>query len=166
MIGRKSVILSVSVIAILVSSTMFVSMPAIPRASAQAQLPREQKNWEFINHDGSNANYSPQTQINKDNVKYLELKWLFPWPGAQSRASQLKGYTVLESAITPPLVVDGIVYVAQQDLTLRGFDAKTGKILMQTTVSGDLSADSKRLPIGGSIHTHIHGINTNWGRYG
>ena len=42
----------------------------------------EGNNWEYINHNVRGTNYSPQNQINADNVHMLELKWTYPIPAA------------------------------------------------------------------------------------
>ncbi len=43
-------------------------------------------NWEWINYQPTGGSYSPQTQINKGNIQYLETKWIYPIPraGAES----------------------------------------------------------------------------------
>jgi alcohol dehydrogenase (cytochrome c) len=141
MIARKLLLLSVSVIAILVSSTMLVAVPAIPRASAQqlAQIPREERNWEYVYHDQQGTNYSPQKQITKDNVKFLELKWLFPFPnfiqggtGFYSRGNPVMG-TVPQGFVTSPLIIDGIIYTASSMWDVFALDAATGKLLWKYT---------------------------------
>ena len=87
MLELKQVLLSVSVISILVLSGILVAIPTTPHVEAQAQLPKEQRNWEMTNYNALGWNSNPQTQINKDNVKFLELKWIFPFPTAtQARA--------------------------------------------------------------------------------
>ncbi len=152
MIGRKSVILSVSVIAILVASSIFVAFPATPRVDAQAQLPREQRNWEMINNNALGGNYNPQTQINKDNVALLELKWVFPFPPASSIAPQGFGL-VQEGSETPPLVVDGILYAAMNSRSVLALDAATGKVIWRELVARNYSTILAKNP-------HIYGF---WG---
>ena len=148
MLGRKSVVLSVSVIAILVSSTIFVAIPAVPRASAQAQLPGEQRNWEYINHDSHSTNFNPQTQITKDNVALLELKWLFPMPSASSTGPGLIGITLQEGSRSPPIVVDGLVYLLLQTNTVVALDAGSGKTVWTYTTKFNGTDAVKKLPIG------------------
>ncbi len=155
MIGRKSVILSVSVIAILIASSIFVAFPATPRVEAQAQLPREQRNWEMINHNIKGGNYNPQTIINKQNVQLLELKWIYPFPPASSIAAQ--GFTITqEGSATPPIIADGIVYVALNSRRVIAMDAATGKVIWSELIARNYSkiaADNKHIR-GAFGHTH------------
>ena len=36
-------------------------------------------NWEWINYQPTGGSYSPQSDINKDNVQWLELNWIYPY---------------------------------------------------------------------------------------
>ena len=74
-VKRKSKITLLSVIAILSLSTI---MPALAFAAPRSN---SASNWENVNGNSWGWNYSPQTQINQDNVDNLEIKWLFPFPG-------------------------------------------------------------------------------------
>ncbi|MBI4258375.1 MAG: PQQ-binding-like beta-propeller repeat protein [Thaumarchaeota archaeon] len=173
--------LSVSVISILVSSTMFAAIPTTPRASAQAQaqLPREQRNWEYVNHDSHATNYNPQTQINKGNVHLLEIKWVYPLPTAASVGSKIKGAgyvadparaPIQEGSITAPLIVDGIVYFLTGAYTIVALDAETGKVLWTNqyeadagTLNYDPALRPDKLPIGRSFgHTHAIYYMSGW----
>ncbi len=161
MIGRKSVLFSVSVIAILVASSIFVAFPATPRVEAQAQLPREQRNWEMGNHDALGSNFNPQTQITKDNVPLLELKWMFPIPSISAAGDAVKvgegffGLTLLEGTTTPPIIVDGIVYLVTNYYNVIALDAGTGKVVWNYQYQANVNDAQKRLPIGGAAG-HIH----------
>src|SRR3989304_1289773 len=92
------------------------------------QLPREQRNWEYINHDAFGTNYNPQTQINKRNVQSLELKWTYQILPVSQQGAQLLGFpSIAEGSMSPPLVVDGIVYIVLNSKMVIALDAKTGK---------------------------------------
>ena len=80
-------------------------------------------NWEWINFDSDGGSFSPQTQINKETVAYLEMKWLYPF---QSDVETTFPNSVQEGASAPPIVVDGIVYVAKNKQDVVAVDAKTG----------------------------------------
>ncbi|MBI2127263.1 MAG: PQQ-binding-like beta-propeller repeat protein [Thaumarchaeota archaeon] len=171
MIG-KSIILSVSVIAILVLSTVFAAIPAIPRASAQQKVPGA--DWEWVWYDGHGTNYSPQTQITKDNAQLLELKWLYPFPLANLQGSS--GLTsgacagrrfignvptcpppspVGQGFVTMPLIVNGLVYVADQFGDVVAFSLDTGKEIWRSVRESKLPPN---LPPGASPK-HIHTMN-------
>ena len=64
-------------------------------------------NWEWINYSSDGGSYSPQTQVNSDNVQYLEMKWIYPF---QQTGDTTFPNTVQEGSSAPPLVVDGVVY--------------------------------------------------------
>ncbi|MBI2127287.1 MAG: PQQ-binding-like beta-propeller repeat protein [Thaumarchaeota archaeon] len=155
MINSRWLLLSVSVIAILVSSTVFVAIPITPRASAQ---PVAGANWEYINYDRYGTNSNPQTQINKENVQFLELKWMYPYPQSSSVAAKLKGVALSEGSGAPPLIVNGIVYTQTNYDTILALDATTGKQLWSFTEEVDAA---KVLASGAiaSIGGHHHGIH-------
>ncbi len=62
-------------------------------------------NWEWINYQPTGGSYSPQQQINSDNVEFLELKWIFPYT---SLTEDNFFSSVQEGAQAPPLVIDGM----------------------------------------------------------
>ena len=104
------------------------------------EISREERNWEFVNHDSWGSNYSPQKEINKNSIEHLELKWTFPFPQAKTFALEQPGGVAFEGAITPPIIVDGDVYVASNMKNIYSFDAETG--VLQWT----------------NIYKHIYGI--------
>ncbi len=171
MATREMLLLSVSITAILVLSTIV----AIPRVSAQAQLPREQKNWEYIYHDQQGTAFNPQTQITKDNVQFLELKWLFPFPNPLQGGAgfiipglRADAYAVGQGFATPPLVVDGIVYTASHLWDIFAFDAGNGKLLWRFTP--DLKLPCLNVPINEQNARcfvgprHIHSLSYHEGK--
>src|SRR3972149_3475196 len=118
MINSRWLLLSVSVVAILVFSTIFVglSILAIP---AQAQQAKPGANWEWLWYDGHGTNFNPQTEITKENVHLLELKWMYPFPlgafegprgfGVVGAGAGGAGQPIAQGFAVPPLVVNGIV---------------------------------------------------------
>ena len=76
---------------------------------------KEPQNW--LNYSGNYAaqRYSPLNQITPQNVKNLELQWVF-----QARS--------LEKFEATPLVVDGVMYVTEPPNNVVAMDAKTGAI--------------------------------------
>jgi glucose dehydrogenase len=108
-------------------------------------------NWEFMNHDSNATNFNPQTLINPNNVNQLRLAWLYPFPSITS----VPGLNVTGTgSITPPLVVNGIVYLETNYLNVIAFDASSGSIIW--TFDADLNTTG--LPLG-PLDGHIHGIN-------
>ncbi|HUA19092.1 MAG TPA: PQQ-dependent dehydrogenase, methanol/ethanol family [Bryobacteraceae bacterium] len=75
---------------------------------------QEPRNW--LTYSGSNMSqrYSRLTQITPENVKNLELQWVF-----QARS--------LEKFEATPLVVDGVLYTVQAPNDVIALDAVTGR---------------------------------------
>ena len=91
------------------------------RSGAQVTFDRilradqEPQNW--LTYSGSvlSQRHSPLTQITPDNVKNLELQWVF-----QARS--------LEKYEATPLVVDGVMYTVQAPNDVVALDAATGRV--------------------------------------
>ena len=73
--------------------------------------------WSGYDGDPSGNRYSKQVQINKDNVKRLAPKWIFPLPNA----SRLQG---------TPVVVGGVMYVTNAN-ECYALDAGSGRQIWQ-----------------------------------
>jgi len=95
------------------------------------ELAKSNENWVTTGRDYSETNYSPMTQINKENVKQLRTAWSF-------------STGVLHGHEGTPLVVDGVMYIHSP------FPNKTfaialddpGKILWQHSPKQDPTARS------------------------
>ena len=74
---------------------------------------KEPQNWLTYSGGVSSQRYSTLKQITPDNVKNLELQWIF-----QSRS--------LERYEATPLVVDGVMYTVQTPDDVVALDAVTG----------------------------------------
>ena len=124
--------------------------PAGPAAPGQLKL--EDRNWEMINHNALGTSYNPQNQINKDNVQYLELKWMYPYPPGPN----IPGASKYEGSGAPVIVVDGIAYAATNQRALIALDAGTGKLLWNKNVPYDnLKLTSTYPHVKGALpHTH------------
>ena len=75
---------------------------------------REPQNWLTYSGDMNSQRYSALTQINTNNVKDLQLQWVFQ---AQST----------EKFETTPLVVDGTMYLTQPPNDIVAVNAATGE---------------------------------------
>jgi alcohol dehydrogenase (cytochrome c) len=75
---------------------------------------KEPQNWLTYGGSYSSQRYSTLDQVNRDNVKDLELKWVF----------QAKS---LDPFQTTPLVVDGVLYTVQGNDVV-ALDALTGRM--------------------------------------
>src|SRR5947209_2309226 len=86
------------------------------RAQSSAQSPgndssRKDKWWPGYGNGPENSRYFASKQINKTNVKQLQVAWTYPY-------SDTAGY---------PLVVRGVVYGRGRNGSLVAVNAKTGK---------------------------------------
>ena len=80
---------------------------------------REPHNWLSYSGNYAGHRYSPLTQINRSNVKFLQLKWSYHPLYAKNSNAQNK----MENT---PLVVDGIMYTGTA-LEVVALDAVTGR---------------------------------------
>lgn len=89
----------------------------VPQSTEQTK----NQNWSVYLGDKSSSQYSPLNQINKSNVKNLEVAWTYRagdvW---DPRFSQIQ---------TNPLIIDGILYGLSPRLNVFALDARTGKEL-------------------------------------
>src|SRR5580765_1446666 len=77
---------------------------------------REPGNWLMYSSTYNSWRLSRLDQINTQNVKNLQVKWLF-----QGRHQ--------EKFETTPLVVDGIMYLTRPENEIYALDAVTGRVL-------------------------------------
>jgi len=75
----------------------------------------EPGNWLTYSRTYNSQRYSHLDQIRRDNVKNLELKWVF----------QAKS---LENFEATPLVVDGVMYLTRPPNVVVALDARTGRV--------------------------------------
>jgi outer membrane protein assembly factor BamB len=117
----------------------------------------DRNNWEYINHNVRGTNYSPQNQINADNVHMLELKWTYPIPAA-TEFNEQEGISLTEGSMTPPLVINGTVYFTTNMRDTHAIDSLTGNLKWVNTWDFNWQEAYRKLPItGGSLH--VHGLN-------
>src|SRR5712691_293974 len=83
---------------------------------------QEPQNW--LTHSGNynSQRYSTLSQMTPDNVKNLELQWIF-----QARS--------LEKFEATPIVVDGIMYTVEAPNNIVALDAATGRIFWTFTTT-------------------------------
>ena len=129
----------------------------IPKVDAQQQQVLG-KNWENVDYDTLSTNFSPQTQITKDNIQLVELKWIFPM--APAPAAGIGGYTGFNQGAAYPLVIDGIVIVPTNYGVTYALDAGNGKQIWVYNMLLNFTADrAKGYKIRSSITCHLHGIS-------
>ena len=119
-------ILAALVVAASLSFAQTDSGPATFERLANAA--KEPQNWLSYSGTTKSQRYSLLTQITPDNVKNLELQWVF-----QSRS--------LEKYESTPLVVDGVMYTVQNPDDVVALDAATGRVFW--TYSYQVSPDAR-----------------------
>ncbi len=133
----------------------------VPALAFAAPVANTDKDWQYVNGNSWAQNYSPETQITKDNVGQLEVKWLLPLEGKSRAPAALQSLTLNEGSTTPPIVRDGKVFVTTNYLKTYGVDAKTGKQLWAHDYVINATDLTARLPLllsGGGLQGHLHGI--------
>src|SRR4029078_12307827 len=80
---------------------------------------REPQNWLSYSGNYSGHRYSPLSQINRTNIKYLQLKWSY-------HPLYVKNGNAQNKMENTPLVVDGIMYTGTA-LEAVALDAVTGR---------------------------------------
>ena len=138
---------------LLVASTVVLVTP-IGTAEGQSNLSREERNWEFMNHNRFGTNHNPQTQINKETAQYIELKWVAPIPSTTQFGAGSWGDA--EGSQAPQLVVDGIVFNVLNRKSILAYDAKDGSVVWQWEhPEYDQDQGRKDYPIAmDTAHTH------------
>lgn len=79
--------------------------------------------WKSGSYDHHHTGFSPQTEINQDNVKKLELKWVFQIPENPYSDGELRSAQGIQAS---PLIVNGLVYAATNYNRIIALDALTG----------------------------------------
>jgi alcohol dehydrogenase (cytochrome c) len=129
---------------------------------------REPQNWLTYSGGYSSMRFSPLTQINRDNVKNLQMKWVYHPIYAKTGNNQSK----MENT---PLVVDGIMYTGTA-LEAVALDAVTGRMFWKLPHPLDPTAYynayevNKGMAIAGdtllwaTVDCHLLAIDTKTGR--
>lgn len=169
------ILLTAIISSLLITSTLAANVPAVKPAEAQS-LSRAERNWEYVYNDAHGTNFSPQTQISPENIKHIELKWMFPFPYLiQTGAGFILGpsgpqYQTGQGFGTAPLIIDGIVYSASQLWEVFALDGGSGEIIWRYTPDLQLPCIDKDMQVNEENAgcflgpRHIHSISYNDGK--
>jgi outer membrane protein assembly factor BamB len=136
-----------SLLLLLLVSLTFSAAPA----DSQAAAPSGSGDWTTMNSNANATNYAPQSQVDASNAQNLQVAWTFPFPSAPS----VPGLAVTgQGAISPPLVVNGTVYVVTNFLTVYAINGETGAMIW----SYSPQLNTTGLPLS-PLTGHMHGIN-------
>jgi quinoprotein glucose dehydrogenase len=111
---RSPGVLSVSVLTTLILASGFALYTA--RANPKSSSSLESRDWPTYGGSPEYQHYSPLAQINRNNVKQLQVAWSYD-TGEQGGLQ------------TSPLVVDGVLYGISPTQKIFAVDAATGKEL-------------------------------------
>ena len=92
-----------------------VILAAVWRAQSQSPEPKSTQDWAAYGGNPEQTHYSPLTQINKSNVKRLEVVWSYD----TGEAGGLQ---------TSPIEVAGVLYGISPSQKIFALDATTGKL--------------------------------------
>ena len=118
-------------------------------------------NWEWINYQPTGGSYSPQFDINKDNVQYLEMNWIFPYVNQDAEALGFN-LAAQTGSSAPALFVDGIIYIAKNDKSVHAIDAETGAEIWfndELSKNPDFNTLVAEFPYLQGSRGHIHAMN-------
>jgi len=119
----------ITALIILIISTSSIVISVSPLAVGQQNTSTDK--WVSTGFDYNHTGFNPQTVINKDNVKYLELKWIYQLPMNPYR-DMLQPSLGLE---TNPLLVNGILYVSASYGRLFAINSLTGNLVWSHEVN-------------------------------
>lgn len=90
------------------------------------QSSNQDDDWASYGSDKFNSKYSSLDQINKENVKDIEVKWTWESPDNDLK-DQFK-FPVSIYQVTP-LVIDGVLYVSSSTAIVSAINGKTGETI-------------------------------------
>jgi glucose dehydrogenase len=111
------------------SLTAALLLAVLMLASTTVLAQQQALDWARYNAVPGNWNWSPQKQLNKENVKFLEIKWAFPVPASPFTDNPFYGGGRAEGVIHTPLIYKGVVYFVTNWNGIYAVDAATGKTL-------------------------------------
>src|SRR3972149_2047096 len=129
----------------------------LPTIAYAVPLATNDKDWQYTNGNSWAWNYSPQTQINKNNVQNLEVKWVSPLGSKALAPTAIQALNPAEGTTTPPIVRNCVVYVTSNAMITYAINAKTGGQIWANGYTVNITEVQKRLPL--TIRApHFHGI--------
>src|SRR5215831_11946693 len=102
----------------------------VPVTDAMLRNP-DPNDWLMIRRDYHASDYSPLNQINADNVKDLQLKWI--WAMNEGGANQ-----------PAPIVHNGVVFLNNPGNILQALDGKTGELIWENRYGANANAAAMR----------------------
>ncbi len=114
---RSTLLASAAVLAMTSIASAQATRKYTPITTEMLNAPAGQE-WLSWRGSYNNHGFSTLNQINKDNVKDLELAWAYPMPDVGQQE-------------TAPLIHDGIMFISTNNAIVNALDAKTGDLLWE-----------------------------------
>ncbi len=110
----------------IVNKSVWLLLPALLLSGCTAQLPAQQSNWMSYGADKANSKYSTLDQINKENIKNLEIKWSWDSPDNRVTDKFKSPWSIYQ---VTPLAVDGVLYVSSSTAMVSAVNGLTGETI-------------------------------------
>lgn len=122
------------------AAAVFGLVSALALATAMAQQPAF-VNW-TINGGEHNARFSPLTQINRSNVRNLQVAWTF----------ESKDHFTGSEMQSNPIVIDGVLYATTPAMKVVALNAATGAEIWRYDLSGGANSTARFRHRGVTVH--------------
>ncbi len=100
-----------------------------PVTDAMLRKP-DPSDWLIIRHDYHATNYSTLSQINAQNVKDLQLQWVWAMNEGTNQAA--------------PIVHNGVMYINNPGNIVQAIDARTGNLIWENRIGTSANGSSQR----------------------
>lgn len=130
---------------------MSLTVPPAPAESQPNASAGAAADWTTMNSNSNHTNYVAQSQVGASNVQNLQVAWTLPFP-AEYNVPGLNATG--QGSISPPLVVNGTVYLFSNYLTVYAINGETGTVIWSYAAQ----LNTTGLPLG-LLVGHMHGIN-------
>jgi glucose dehydrogenase len=142
--GRLILPVTILIAILVVSSFLGIDSFAVQSRSGTVD-------WTMMNANSNGTNAVEQTQIGSENLNQLARKWVFPIPNSPPVVGlDLTG----NGSISPPLSVNGTVYIVTNYLRVYAIDSSDGAVIW----SYQAHLNRTGLPLS-HLSGHMHGLD-------
>lgn len=106
--------------------------------------------WKSYSADKSNSKYSSLKQINKKNVKKLEVKWMWESPDNKHKSEFKYPVSIYQAT---PLAIDGILYISSSTAIVSAVNGETGETIWE--YDPEVYKNNSKPAHGGYIHRGV-----------
>jgi alcohol dehydrogenase (cytochrome c) len=120
------------VLAAVISICFLLLLLQMVQSNYSASQSASNQNWPSPGYDNHNSDFDPQTVINSQNVKDLQLSWVYQVP---ENPYNIPGTAKSLGIETTPLVYDGIVFFSTPYNLVEALRADSGTVVWQYQVN-------------------------------